>query len=202
VESRFVGLNATAQMIEVAIRPTGELWKTDFADEMITATATKLKYMEPKLVVMEGTGTFELPVAGTFATFGLPFAIVNPRSVREFARAVGRMSRLDYTQAGLLAHFGELVHPEPRPLPEDVIQKLKDLRTRRDDLQQMVLLEKDRLNAAIGVLRKDMLRHIDFMEQSISTLARIQPDSAFQRGMAVGGFPVLAAHLQPFSIGF
>jgi transposase len=80
------------------------------------------------------------------------------------------MSRLDYTQAGLLAHFGELVHPEPRPLGEDVIQKLKDLRTRRDDLQHMVLLEKDRLDAATGVLRKDVLRHIDFLEQSISTL--------------------------------
>src|SRR6476620_6363769 len=105
VDSRFVGLNATSQTIEVAIRPTGELWKTDFAEETITATASKLKGLQPKLVVMEGSGTYELPVAGIFATVGVPFAIVNPRSIREFAKAVGRISRLDFTQAGLLAYF-------------------------------------------------------------------------------------------------
>ncbi|PYS36111.1 MAG: hypothetical protein DMG14_25440 [Acidobacteria bacterium] len=170
MDSTFVGLNATSQMIEVAIRPTGELWKTDFADESITETATKLKCMEPKLVVMEGAGSFELPVAGVLATVGLPFAIVNPRSVRDFARAVGRISRLDFTHAGLLAHFGELVHPEPRPLPDEVIEKLKDLRMRRDDLHPMLLLERSRLAEAVGVVRKDLQRHVNFLEQSISTL--------------------------------
>jgi transposase len=171
VDPRFVGLNATSQSIEVAIRPTGELWKTDFADETITATATKLKGMQPKLVVMEGTGTYELPIAGILATYGLPFAIVNPRNIREFARAVGKISRSsDVTQAGLLAYFGELVHPDPRPLPDDLIQKLVDLRKRRDDLNQMLTLEKSRLAAATDVLRKDLQRHISFLEQSILSL--------------------------------
>lgn len=170
VDSRFVGLNATPQTIEVAIRPTGEMWKTEFADENITETATKLKIMEPQLVVMEGTGTFELPVAGILATVGLPFAIVNPRSIREFTRAVGRFSRLDYTPAGLLAHFGELVHPEPRPLPGEVIEKLQELRSRRDDVQQMLLLERSRLTESSAVLRKELQRHISFLEQTIATL--------------------------------
>jgi transposase len=170
VDSRFVGLNATSETIEVAIRPTGELWKTDFAEESITATASKLKGMQPTLVVMEGTGTFELPVAGTFATIGVPFTIVNPRSLREFAKAVGRISRLDFSQAGLLAYFGELVHPDPRPLPDDLIRKLIDFRSRRDDLTQMLILERTRLAEAPEILRKDMLRHITFLEQSISTM--------------------------------
>src|SRR5262249_10569224 len=106
----------------------------------------------------------------TFATVGLPFAIVNPRSVREFARAVGRMGRLDYTPAGLLAHFGELVHPEPRPLPDDLIKKLKDLRTRREDLQQMLILERGRLTDSPFVLKRDLQHHITFLEQSILSL--------------------------------
>jgi len=95
--------------IEVAVRPTGEMWRTDFADETITATATKLKQMVPKLVVMEGTGTFELPVAGIFATVGLPLAIVNPRNVREFARALGllplaaEMSLIDWSTRAVRA---------------------------------------------------------------------------------------------------
>lgn len=172
MESMFVGLNATSETIEVAVRPSGEIWQTAFADDNIAETGTKLKCLDPKLVVMEGSGTFELPVAGIFATLGLPFAIVNPKSVREFARAVGRFSHLAYSPAGLLAHFGELVHPEPRPLPDDVIDKLKDLRTRRDELNQMLFLEKSRLGPASLVLRKDLQRHISFLEQSLTTLSQ------------------------------
>lgn len=170
MDSRFVGLNATSQTIEVAIRPTGELWTMQFADESISATATRLKCVQPKLVVMEATGTFELPVAGVFATHGLPFTIVNPRSVREFARALGRIIRPDYTHAGLLAHFGELVHPEPRPLPDELIEKLKNLRDRREDLNEMLLLERSRLAELPSLLKKDLQRHITFLEQSISAL--------------------------------
>src|SRR5215813_13292020 len=170
VETRFVGVNATSSMIEVAVRPSGEKWQTDFADESITDTATKLESIHPQLVVMEGNGTFELPVAGIFATHGLPFAIVNPRNIREFARAVSRISRLDLTQAGLLAYFGELVNPDPRPLPDDLIKKLVDLRSRRDDVMQMLLLERSRLADVAEVLRKDVKSHISFLEQSIATL--------------------------------
>jgi transposase len=170
VDSRFVGLNATAQIIDVAVRPTGEKWRTDFADDCIAQTATKLSSFQPKLVVMEGAGTFELPVAGIFATVGLPFAIINPRSIREFARAVGLTNRGGYTQAGLLAHFGELVHPEPRPLPDEVIAKLKAIRARRDEVLQMLQLERDRSTHASGILRKDLQRHIDFLEKSSSEL--------------------------------
>jgi transposase len=172
VDAQFVGLNATSETIEVAIRPTGEVWKTHFAEEGITETANKLKSLQPKLVVMEAAGTFELPLAGVFATCGLPFAMVNPRNVREFARAVGRISRADYTQADLLAYFGELVHPEPRPLPDEVIEKLKGIRTRRDNVFQMLLLEKSRLIEASPSVRRDIQRHLDFLEQSIATLSK------------------------------
>jgi transposase len=170
VDSAIVGLNATAEAIEVAIRPTGEMWKTGIADENITATAKRLKHLQPKLVVMEAAGAFELPVAGVFAIHGLPFAIVNPRNVRDFARAVGRISRFDYTQAGLLAHFGELVDPAPRPLSDELIEKLKYLHTRRGNVLEMLLLEKNYLASASTCLRNDILRHINFLEQSITTL--------------------------------
>jgi transposase len=170
VSPRFAGVTATSSMIEVAVRPGGEIWKTDSADESITATAAKLQGIQPELVVLEGTGTYELPLAGLFATVGLPFAIVNPRSLREFARAVGRMSRLDSSQAGLLAHFGELVHPETQPLSNDVVEKLKDLRARRTEILQMLQLERGRLAEASAVLRKDLQRHVTFLEQNIAAL--------------------------------
>src|SRR5262245_18868936 len=157
-------------MIEVAVRPSGEEWQTEFADESITDTATKLKSIHPQLVVMEGTGTYELPLAGVFATYGLPFAIVNPRNLREFARTVGRMTRADYSQAGLLAHFGELVHPEARPLGEETVRKLRELRSRREDLRQMLNLERSRLAEASIVLRREVQRHVNFLEKDVALL--------------------------------
>jgi transposase len=172
VESPFIGLNVTSEMIEVAVRPTGEMWKINFAEEAIAETATKLKSLQPRLVVMEAAGGFELPVAGVFAIYGLPLAIINPRNFREFARAVGRISRFDYTHAGLLAHFGELVDPEPRPLPDELIETLKHLRTRRQNILQMLLLERRHLSEVPLSLRNDVQRHITFLEQSLATLTQ------------------------------
>jgi transposase len=170
VESHFVGLNATSAAIEVAIRPTGEMWKTHFADDSIEETVNKLKGLQPKLVVMEAAGACELPVAGLLAIHGLPFTVVNPRNVREFARAVTGISRSDHTTAGLLAHFGELVDPEPRPFPEELIEKLKQLRTRREQVLQMLLVERENLAASAPGLKSEVQRHIAFLEQSISYL--------------------------------
>jgi transposase len=170
VDSHFVGLNATSAAIEVAVRPTGEMWKTHFAEDSIEETVNKLKYLQPKVVVMEAAGACELPVAGLLAISGLPFTIVNPRNLREFARSVGRMGRSDYTQAGLLAHFGELMDPGPPPLPEELIEKLKHLRTRRDNVLQMLLLEREYLSSSAAVLKNDIQRHIYYLEQSIASL--------------------------------
>jgi transposase len=172
VDSPFVGLNVTSEAIEVAVRPTGEMWKTHFAEETIAETATKLKSLQPRLVVMEAAGGFELPVAGVFAIYGLPLAIINPRNFRDFARAVGRISRFDYTHAGLLAHFGELVDPEPRPLPEELIETLKHLRTRRHNILQMLILERRSLAEVPLSLRSDVQRHITFLEQSVAALTQ------------------------------
>ena len=170
MDSQFVGLDATAEVIEVAIRPTGEMWKTDFADENIAATAEKLKYLQPRSVVLEAAGTFELPVAGVFAIQGLPFTMVNPRKIRDFARAIGRFSRFASTQAGLLAYFGELLDPDPRPLPEALIEKLKHIRDRRDKVLEMLLMERQYLTEASPRLRIDIMRHINFLEQNVASL--------------------------------
>ena len=170
MDSQFVGLDATAEVIEVAVRPTGEMWKTNFADEKIAATAERLKDLQPKLVVLEAAGTFELPVAGVFAIYGVPFTMVNPRKIRDFARAIGRTTRSDNTQAGLLAHFGELINPEPRPLPDALIDKLKHLRARRDNVMEILCLEKRHLVDAPSTVRIDIVRHIGFLEQNLTAL--------------------------------
>ena len=167
---RFAGVDVTQSFIEVAVRPTGEVWTANSDESGITEIADKLEYIGPELVVLEASGRFELPVAGTLATAGLPFALVPPRSVREFARAIGRMTRMDKSQAGLLAHFAELVRPEPRPLSEEVIQQLKDIRTRRGQVLEILVLERGRLHTAPTVLQRDIQNHLQFLERNISNL--------------------------------
>jgi transposase len=170
VEGRFAGVDITKSFIEVVVRPTGELWTSTANEDGMTETTDKLRYIRPELVVMEANGTFELPVAGALATEGLPFALVHPRTVRDFARAIGRMSRTDKGQAGLLAYFAELVRPEARSLNPEVIQQLKDLRLRRHDITQMVSLERSRLSGSDPVVLKDLQAHIGFLERSLSML--------------------------------
>ena len=162
----FVGLNVSRNVIQISVRPSGENWTAGADDAGLCETAEKLRDIHPNLVVMEAQGGPELPVAGTLATAGLPFALVSPRSVREFARAIGG-TRQDRNQAGLLAHFAELVRPEVRKVPVELVQQLRALRSRRLDVLNMLMLEQGRLDSAPAPIQKDIRNHIHFLERSI-----------------------------------
>src|SRR5262245_28400121 len=120
-EARFVGLDAGRGVIEASVRPTGETLRTDACDDGMTEIAESITRMRPQLVVMQANGNLELPLAGILVTFKLPVALVQPRNVRDFARAIGRLSRVEQHQAGLLAQFAEYVQPEVTPLPDEQV---------------------------------------------------------------------------------
>jgi transposase len=170
VAGRFVGLDITKSVIEVVVRPTGELWTSSANEDGMTETTDKLRYIRPELVALEASGTFDLPVAGALAIEGLPFALVPARTLREFARALGRSSSSDKGLAGLLAYFAELVRPEARILPPDVIQQLKEIRMRRHEITEMLALERARLTAAASFVARDLHAHIGFLERDLTTL--------------------------------
>src|SRR4029453_19590383 len=160
-EARFVGLDAGRDGIEAWIRPTGEVWKMNAGDEGMTQVAETLSRLNPQLVVMQANGNFELPLAGILVTFGLPVALVQPRNVRDFARAIGKSSLTEHRQhAGLLAQFAELVQPETSPMPEEQIEELKQLRERRREIRQMISEERNRGGGAAPTAGKDIQPHI------------------------------------------
>ena len=165
----FVGLDVCKNSIQIAVRPTGEQWSASGNDGGINETADRLRDLAPDLVVMEAHGGPELPVAGTLAMIGLPFALVSPRNVREFAKVLGK-PRSDRDQAELLAHFAELIRPEIRPAPREFVQQLKALQTRREDILQMLAAERKRSGAESTVVMKDLKNHIYFLEKSIVTI--------------------------------
>ena len=170
IDGAFVGLDVQKSGIQAAIRPTGEHWRTGIDDTGIIETTEKLTEIQPQLVVMEAQGGLELPVAGALAPAGVPFALISPRSVREFAKAIGRL-RPDRDQAGLLAHFAELVRPEVRMLPTKIIDQLAALKKRRQDVLKMLTLVRARLDSDCLIVQKDVKNHAYFLERSIAVLA-------------------------------
>ncbi|PEN10356.1 IS110 family transposase [Longibacter salinarum] len=116
------------------------------------------------LLVMEATGGLEHAVAAALAAAGLPIAVINPRQVRDFARATGRLAKTDEIDATVLALFAERVRPEERPLPDEEQRALSALVTRRRQLLQMLLAEKNRRRRADRVVLPDLEAHIAFLE--------------------------------------
>ena len=168
-EARFVGLDAGRDGIEAWVRPTGEVWKMDAGEAGMTRAAETLSELHPQLVVMQANGNFELPMAGILVTFGLPVALVQPRNVRDFARAIGRSSS-EQRQAGLLAQFAELVQPDATPLPEEQVEELRQLRGRRLEIIQMMSAERSRATTALPALEKEIQAHIQFLERSLASI--------------------------------
>lgn len=201
----FVGIDVAKAHLEVAVRPTGEQWTSPNDDPGIAAALTRLQALQPALIVLEATGGWELPVTGTLGAAGLPVAVVNPRQVRAFAKATGRLAKTDRLDAHVLAQFAEAVRPTPRPLPETAAQDLQALLTRRRQLIDMLTAERNRLSRASARVRPDIRAHITWLEQrlgsvdeELAAMIRHSPlwreqDDLLQSAPGVG--PVLAATL-------
>jgi transposase len=106
------------------------------------------------------------------AAAGLAVAVVNPRQVRDFARAIGQLAKTDALDAQLLARFAEVVRPTPRPLPDAQTQELSALLARRRQLIGMRTAERQRRDTALPTVRRHIERHLAFLEQELADLDR------------------------------
>ena len=140
----FVGIDVSKDRLDVHLRPSGEAFAVARDGEGIEALAARLQELDPELVVIEATGGFETVVAAALAAAGLPLAVINPRQIRDFARAVGRLAKTDPLDAAIIAHFGEAVRPEPRPVPDAAARALGELVARRRQIVEMMTAERNR----------------------------------------------------------
>jgi transposase len=163
----FVGIDVAKATLEVALRPSGEHWTVANEPAAITTLVTTLQQQPPTLIVLEATGGFEHAVVAALAAAGLPLVVVNPRQVRDFARATGQLAKTDAIDAHVLALFAERVRPEPRPLPDDAAQALDALLTRRRQLLDMLVAEKNRLGFARPPIRRSLTQHIRWLERQL-----------------------------------
>ena len=131
---------------------------------------SQMKEMSPALVVLEASGGLELPLVAALAAAELPVVVVNPRQVRDFARATGTLAKTDALDAAVLAHFADAVRPSVRPLRDAETQALNSLTARRHQVMTMLVSEKNRLGTAISAVRPRIEAHVTWLEQELDDL--------------------------------
>lgn len=163
----FVGIDVSKAQLDLAFRPEGRFAAPN--DETgVAQVLERLKAVSPTLVVLEATGGLEIPLTGALAAVGMPVVVVNPRHVRDFARAAGKLAKTDALDAQTLAHFAEVMRPEPRPLPDEQTQTLAAILARRRQLVEMLTAEQNRLASARKAVRKSLRAHITWLERELA----------------------------------
>jgi transposase len=167
----FVGIDVAKGELVIAASPTAERWTVGNDERGVRTLVDRLRGAAPTLIVLEATGGYELLCVAALAAAELPVVVVNPRQVRDFARATGQLAKTDRLDADLLAQFAEKVRPAVRPLPTLDAQELDALLTRRRQLLEMLGAERNRLGQVFGAakrpVRKSLKTHIAFLEREL-----------------------------------
>jgi transposase len=165
--SCFVGCDVAKHQIDVSVRPSGDRWQAPQTDDGLAAFVTRVAALTPTLVVLEATGGYETAAATALAVAQIPVVVVNPRQVRDFARAIGQLAKTDAIDAAVLALFAERVRPTVRPLPDDAHLELVALVTRRRQLLEMLTAERNRLAMARRSVRASVQQHVRWLERRV-----------------------------------
>ena len=183
MERIFVGIDVAKDRLDVHLRPSVEAFAVARDGKGLEELTDRLGGRDVALVVLEATGGFEVTAAAALCAAGLPLAVVNPRQIRDFARATGRLAKTDALDAEVIAHFAEAVHPEPRPVPDDQARALAELVARRRQIVGMMTAERSRRK------RLASRRTIKSVDRVLATLRRELSDLETELGNAVRKSP-------------
>ena len=166
----YVGIDVSKAQLDVAERPSGNRAVIPHTEQDIAALVEQLGPRRPACVVLEATGGLQAPLASALAIAGIPVAVVNPRQVRDFARATGQLAKTDAIDAQILARFAEAVRPAPRPLPDEATQEFSALLTRRRQLIEMLVVEQHRMRTAPRPIQRQVQAHLTWLKQQLAML--------------------------------
>lgn len=166
----FIGIDVSKDQLDIAERPTGHGETLLYTPSGIASLVERLGRLGPSSIVLEATGGLEVPLATALATAGLPVHVVNPRQVRDFAKATGRLAKTDALDAQVLAQFAEAVRLTPRPLPDAATQELSALLTRRRQLIEMRTAEQNRLSTAPRRVQQQIRTHLKWLDRELTRL--------------------------------
>jgi len=164
----FVGIDVSKTRLDVHVLPTGTAWSVANDDGGHQVLVAKLIDVSPTLVVMEASGGYQNQAVAALAVHDISVAVVNPRQVRDYAKATGRLAKTDAIDAAVLAGFAQAIRPEPRPMLDEQSQELLAMVGRRRQLIEMRTAEKNRLEACrVARIRKDIETTIAWLDRRI-----------------------------------
>lgn len=171
----MVGIDVALATLVIGVVPEGRTWTVPHTSEGLDALTTELRTLAPTLVVLEATGGLQAPVVAALSLAGLPVVVVNPRQVRDFAKATGQLAKSDAIDALVLAQFAAAVRPVVRPLAAADTMQLTELVTRRRQLVEMRRAEEQRLarleaRQAPRRVRTDVAEHIAWLTRRLDRL--------------------------------
>jgi transposase len=172
-DSVFIGIDVSSQTLEVASSSQAKTWQVANDVGGIEQLVSQVSALTPALVVLEATGGYEFEAACALQAVGLAVAVVNPRTARDFARAMGALAKTDALDARMLAAFARVLHQHPererfvKPLADAELQQLQALVLRRRQLVQMLTAERQRLRLAHAAARPSIERVVEFLKQEI-----------------------------------
>ncbi len=164
ISNIFIGIDVSKARLDIAMRPAGERESICHDEAGIKALVKRLEQIQPTLIVLEATGGIERQLTGALGSAQLPVVVVNPRQVRDFAKATGQLAKTDTIDAMVLARFAEAVRPAVRPLPDEVSLELRALMARRRQITEMMVAESNRVNSASKVVKKRIGAHIRWLQ--------------------------------------
>ncbi len=166
-----IGIDVSKQQLEVAVHESDYHCRCPNKPAAFAELIAELIALRPVRIVLEATGGLEIPVMTALHTAGLPVIVLNPRQVRDFAKALGQLAKTDRLDARVLAHFAAAIKPPLRPIKSADELELDALMGRRGQLVEILASEKNRLaSAATTTVREEIEEHIDWLEERIATL--------------------------------
>jgi transposase len=167
----FIGIDVSKNLLEVAAHESDYQFRCANKAKAFGELIVELIALRPALIVLEATGGLEIPVVAALHAAGLPVVVVNPRQVRDFAKALGQLAKTDRLDARVLAHFAAAIKPPLRPIKSADELELDALVGRRRQLVEMLTAEKNRRgSAATDTVREEIKEHIDWLEERIAEL--------------------------------
>jgi transposase len=170
-ENLFIGIDVSEEQLDLFANPTEQVWKYPNNKKGIAKLVTKMKQLQPKLIVMEATGGWELSLKQALDEAGLASAVVNPKRVRDHGRAMGFLAKTDKIDARIIAHYTATIQPPAQPGRDPAERTLDNLVSRRNQLNDMLIAENNRLRDYLEpAVQADISEHIRWLEARIQGL--------------------------------
>jgi transposase len=170
MQEQCVGVDVSKQHLDWVLGGEGSVSRVNNTPAGVRSLTAKLRRRDMGLIVVESTGGYERALVEALAKASLPVVLVNPWRVRRFSEGMGVLAKTDPVDARILALFGERARPPRRPLPGPTQRQLADLIRRRRQLIAMVTAEKNRLDTATAVIKRDINALVKILERRVAKI--------------------------------